>query len=92
MRTSRHRGEEALDVERGDAEANAEPRDFGRHEVCPAAQRFVGEEPRDRSVVERLTQFVHCRHFPSDRDRVRYQSTQSAMEMIRRGLLGLAAL
>jgi nicotinamide-nucleotide amidase len=31
-------------------------------------------------------------HFPSDRDRVRYQSTQSALEMIRRGLLGLAPL
>jgi 2'-5' RNA ligase len=29
-------------------------------------------------------------HFPSDRDRVRYQSTQSALEMIRRGLLGLS--
>jgi nicotinamide-nucleotide amidase len=31
-------------------------------------------------------------HFPSDRDRVRYQSTQSALEMIRRGLLGLSPL
>jgi nicotinamide-nucleotide amidase len=31
-------------------------------------------------------------HFPSDRDRVRYQATQSALEMIRRGLLGLTAL
>ncbi len=31
-------------------------------------------------------------HFPSDRDRVRYQSTQSALEMIRRGLLGLVPL
>jgi len=31
-------------------------------------------------------------HFPSDRDRVRYQSTQSALEMIRRGLLGLTPL
>ena len=35
---------------------------------------------------------VRRAHFPSDRDRVRFQSTQSAMEMIRRGLLGLAAL
>jgi competence/damage-inducible protein CinA-like protein len=31
-------------------------------------------------------------HFPSDRDRVRFQSTQSALEMIRRGLLGLTPL
>jgi nicotinamide-nucleotide amidase len=31
-------------------------------------------------------------HFPSDRDRVRFQSTQSALEMIRRGLLGLSPL
>jgi nicotinamide-nucleotide amidase len=31
-------------------------------------------------------------HFPSDRDRVRFQSTQSALEMIRRGLLGLVPL
>jgi nicotinamide-nucleotide amidase len=31
-------------------------------------------------------------HFPSERDRVRFQSTQSALEMIRRGLLGLAPL
>ncbi|PYQ50972.1 MAG: hypothetical protein DMF78_14345 [Acidobacteria bacterium] len=31
-------------------------------------------------------------HFPSDRDRVRYQSTQSALEMIRRGLLRLTPL
>ncbi|HEV7499757.1 MAG TPA: competence/damage-inducible protein A [Vicinamibacteria bacterium] len=31
-------------------------------------------------------------HFPSTRDRVRYQSTQSALEMIRRGLLGLSPL
>jgi nicotinamide-nucleotide amidase len=31
-------------------------------------------------------------HFPSDRDRVRFQSTQSALEMIRRGLLGLIPL
>jgi competence/damage-inducible protein CinA-like protein len=30
--------------------------------------------------------------FPSDRGRVRFQSTQAALEMIRRGLLGLAAL
>ena len=30
--------------------------------------------------------------FPSERDRVRFQSTQSALEMIRRGLLGLAPL
>jgi nicotinamide-nucleotide amidase len=31
-------------------------------------------------------------HFPSERDRVRFQSTQSALEMIRRGLLGLSPL
>jgi nicotinamide-nucleotide amidase len=31
-------------------------------------------------------------HFPSERDRVRFQSTQSALEMIRRGLLGLTPL
>jgi len=31
-------------------------------------------------------------HFPSERDRVRFQATQSAMEMIRRGLLGLSPL
>jgi nicotinamide-nucleotide amidase len=31
-------------------------------------------------------------HFPSDRDRVRFQSTQAALEMIRRGLLGLTPL
>jgi nicotinamide-nucleotide amidase len=31
-------------------------------------------------------------HFPSDRDRVRFQATQSALEMIRRGLLGLSPL
>jgi nicotinamide-nucleotide amidase len=31
-------------------------------------------------------------HFPSERDRVRFQSTQSALEMIRRGLLSLPAL
>ena len=31
-------------------------------------------------------------HFPSERDRVRFQSTQSALEMIRRGLLSLPPL
>jgi competence/damage-inducible protein CinA-like protein len=31
-------------------------------------------------------------HFPSERDRVRFQSTQSALEMIRRGLLSLTPL
>jgi nicotinamide-nucleotide amidase len=31
-------------------------------------------------------------HFPGDRDRVRFQSTQAALEMIRRGLGGLAPL
>jgi len=30
-------------------------------------------------------------HFPGERERVRYQATQAALEMIRRGLLGLAA-
>jgi nicotinamide-nucleotide amidase len=35
---------------------------------------------------------VRRAHFPSDRDRVRFQATQSALEMIRRGLLGLAPL
>ena len=28
--------------------------------------------------------------FPGDRERIRYQATQSALEMLRRGLLGLA--
>ena len=31
-------------------------------------------------------------HFPSERDRVRFQSTQSALEMLRRGLLSLPPL
>ncbi|HUG54986.1 MAG TPA: competence/damage-inducible protein A [Vicinamibacteria bacterium] len=31
-------------------------------------------------------------HFPGDRDRVRFQSTQAALEMVRRGLLGHAPL
>lgn len=31
-------------------------------------------------------------HFPGDRSRVRYQATQAALEMVRRGLLGLAPL
>jgi len=35
---------------------------------------------------------VRRTHFPSDRDRVRFQSTQSALEMIRRGLLRLTPL
>jgi nicotinamide-nucleotide amidase len=35
---------------------------------------------------------VRRAHFPGDRDRVRFQSTQAALEMIRRGLLGLAPL
>jgi PncC family amidohydrolase len=30
--------------------------------------------------------------FPGNRERVRYQATQSALEMLRRGLLGLAPL
>lgn len=35
---------------------------------------------------------VRRAHFPGERERVRYQATQAALEMIRRGLLGLAAL
>jgi nicotinamide-nucleotide amidase len=35
---------------------------------------------------------VRRAHFPGERGRVRYQATQAALEMIRRGLLGLAAL
>ena len=31
-------------------------------------------------------------HFPGDRDRVRFQSTQAALEMLRRGLLALPPL
>ena len=31
-------------------------------------------------------------HFPGDRERVRYQAAQAALEMLRRGLLDLAAL
>jgi nicotinamide-nucleotide amidase len=31
-------------------------------------------------------------HFPGDRERVRLQATQAALEMVRRGLLGLAPL
>ena len=30
--------------------------------------------------------------FPGDRERIRFQATQSALEMLRRGLLGLAPL
>ena len=30
--------------------------------------------------------------FPGDRERVRYQATQAALEMLRRGLLGIAPL
>jgi nicotinamide mononucleotide (NMN) deamidase PncC len=30
--------------------------------------------------------------FPGNRERVRYQATQAALEMLRRGLLGLAPL
>ena len=33
---------------------------------------------------------VRRAHFPGDRERVRYQATQAALEMLRRGLLGLA--
>ena len=31
-------------------------------------------------------------HFPGDRDRVRYQASQAALEMLRRGLVGLSPL
>jgi nicotinamide-nucleotide amidase len=35
---------------------------------------------------------VRRAHFPGDRERVRFQATQAALEMLRRGLLGLAPL
>jgi nicotinamide-nucleotide amidase len=35
---------------------------------------------------------VRRAQFPGERDRIRFQATQSALEMIRRGLLGLAPL
>jgi nicotinamide-nucleotide amidase len=35
---------------------------------------------------------VRRAQFPGDRDRVRFQATQAALEMIRRGLLGLSPL
>jgi nicotinamide mononucleotide (NMN) deamidase PncC len=33
---------------------------------------------------------VRKAHFPGGRERVRYQASQAALEMMRRGLLGLA--
>jgi nicotinamide-nucleotide amidase len=35
---------------------------------------------------------VRRAHFPGERERVRFQATQAALEMLRRGLLGLAPL
>jgi nicotinamide-nucleotide amidase len=35
---------------------------------------------------------VRRAHFPGERERVRYQASQAALEMLRRGLLGLPAL
>jgi nicotinamide-nucleotide amidase len=51
----------------------------------PVGLVFVALDGAAGTRVRRL-------HFPGERDRVRYQASQAALEMLRRGLLGLAAL
>jgi nicotinamide-nucleotide amidase len=51
----------------------------------PVGLVFVALDGVAGSRVRRLL-------FPGDRERVRYQAVQAALEMVRRGLLGLAAL
>ena len=57
----------------------------------------TGAPPRSRWAscsspwTARRARACAARIFPGDRERVRYQATQVALEMLRRGLLGLAA-
>ena len=51
----------------------------------PVGLVFIALEGAAGTRVRRLL-------FPGDRERVRYQAAQAALEMLRRGLLGLAAL
>jgi nicotinamide-nucleotide amidase len=51
----------------------------------PAGLVFVALDGAAGTRVRRL-------HFPGGRDRVRHQACQAALEMVRRGLLGLSAL
>jgi nicotinamide-nucleotide amidase len=51
----------------------------------PVGLVFIALEGAAGSRVRRL-------HFPGDRERVRHQACQAALEMMRRGLLGLAEL
>jgi nicotinamide-nucleotide amidase len=51
----------------------------------PVGLVFIALEGAAGSRVRRV-------QFPGDRERVRYQAAQAALEMVRRGLLGLAAL
>jgi nicotinamide-nucleotide amidase len=51
----------------------------------PVGLVFIALEGAAGSRVRRL-------QFPGERERVRYQAAQAALEMVRRGLLGLAAL
>lgn len=51
----------------------------------PAGLVFIALEGAAGTRVRRL-------HFPGSRDRVRHQACQAALEMVRRGLLGLSAL
>ena len=51
----------------------------------PVGLVFVAHDGAAGTRVRRL-------HFPGTRDRVRHQACQAALEMVRRGLLGLSAL
>jgi len=51
----------------------------------PVGLVFIATEGAAGDRVRRI-------HFPGTRERVRYQATQAALEMLRRGLLGLAAM
>jgi PncC family amidohydrolase len=51
----------------------------------PVGLVFIALEGAAGTRVRRL-------HFPGTRDRVRHQACQAALEMVRRGLLGLSAL
>jgi competence/damage-inducible protein CinA-like protein len=51
----------------------------------PVGLVFIATEGPAGDRVRRI-------HFPGSRERVRYQATQAALEMLRRGLLGLAPM
>ena len=43
------------------------------------------------AMTNTLNEHIHRAHFPGDRERIRHQASQAALEMLRRALLGLSA-